>query len=288
MSKTIEKRTISILFHNNTKDNKIIEKALKNFHGGEIILIVASDPEGLPHMLIEPSERIDELCISEFDLYTIAILDASRIHSSNELFIDLRNSITKLETRFHLKASLDVDLECADQIQSFMSARLSAIYDCHIHIGDSDMKVQSLPGHVDLNDRERDLLLFYYENHKLFSKTEVLEDFEEFNSNKYQASKDKLERNGLIMLTLPPVDRQVRSGKNPDYFKVTINGFYMALLNKINKQTPEKDNSDDYYFYTKIDKNSLKERGKMSLDSKKLETFVYKMDLSRDPYKNFD
>ena len=89
-----------------------------------------------------------------------------------------------------------------------------------------------MPAYVELNDREQSLLTYFYDNKQLFSKTEALELFKEYNSNKYQVSKDKFERAGLIRLMLPPVDREIHSGKNPDYFMVTFGGYYNALINK--------------------------------------------------------
>ena len=277
---------LRILFHNTAKDSKILEKRISESQGGDCVLIVTTNPKNLQNIFPNLRNENENLQIHETELYIFFTLFAGDIGSANELFIRIRNAIKEAETRYHRTPLLDIDIQCADPIQAFTAARLSAIYDSHVHLGDDERKIQSLPGNVELNDREKDLLLFYFDNKQLFSKTEVLEHFEEFNSNKYQASKDKLEKNGLIMHTLPPVDREIRSGKNPDYFKVTVNGLYSALLDKeYNEQIDEKDQFT-YYIFTKMD--NLKIKDYKTNDAKKFTPIYYKMDLSRDPYNNFD
>ncbi|AMK13760.1 hypothetical protein AUP07_0711 [methanogenic archaeon mixed culture ISO4-G1] len=287
MEKSDREIRIFLVFHNRKRDTKKLENRLNGSLAGGCVLVVTTDPDDLPQSVPNPItvEQWPRLKVSE--LFAMTSMYAGQIGSSNELFIKIRENVKRIERELKGKAFLDIDLECADQIQSYTSARLSALYPSHVHLGKDERRLQSLPGNVELSDREKDLLIFFYDHNLLFSKTEVLGKFKEYNSNKYQLSKDKLERNGLIMKTLPPADREVHAGKNPDYFKVTINGLYSALLDKKYDSMDEIMDDGRYYYYTKID-NSGYEKGELNIESEKPPVSRMKIDLSYDPYGNYD
>jgi len=222
---------ILLMFHHRKEDQDYIHDQI-NERGCLFNLVVSSDPDALipDHMMMD-NERSAVRRI-EYIAFSMSVIDSLSMGCSNQLLVTLLEEIEGISKSRDSDVKLLIDMFGADKKDAFATAKLSALYPSEFQDGADKKYFSPVPDPVELNDREQDLLISFYRNKRAFSKTEVLEEFHSFNSNKYQASKDKLERSGMILLVVPPINREIRVGKNPDYYAVTFSGYYNALLSK--------------------------------------------------------
>ena len=222
-----------LLFHHESEESAYIKEQMKHLHGGEHCIIVSTDPRPLrlgpkTENMVEQNHGYHVVT----NLYMYTVIDSSEIRSSNELFVKIKTAIEKGNDNSGRGIELVIDLTTANKLEAFTCSKISSLYPATLVDDSTDVRFDPMPSYVELNDREQNLLIFYYDRKELFSKKDVLEDIDDYNANKYQMSKEKFEKTGLIKLMLPPVDREYSVGKNPDYFMVTFSGYYNALINK--------------------------------------------------------
>ena len=222
-----------LIFHHGLEDSDYINKESEKLRGGEHCIILSTEPLSLrvPGMPKDKDALQDEYGIT-FDLFKLTIINTKPIRSSNHLFVKIKNAIESYNDNFGRGIELIIDLTRASAFEAFTCSKISSLYPTTVIDNESKSIIEPMPPHVELNEREQNLLLFFYDHRKLFSKKEVLDNIDDYNANKYQMSKEKFERTKLIRLVLPPLDRDYSVGKNPDYFMVTFSGYYNALINK--------------------------------------------------------
>ena len=222
-----------LLFHHGSEESMYIAQQEKQLHGGDHCIIVSTEPLSLRIGYMPKSkDELNDVYNIEADKFKLTIINSSSIRSSNHLFVKIKEAIESYNNNFGRGIDLVIDLTTANKLEAFTCSKISSLYPTKIVDNETDDIIEPMPPHVELNDREQNLLLFYYDNKLLFSKKDVLDNIDDYNANKYQVSKEKFERTGLIRLMLPPVDREYSVGKNPDYFMVTFSGYYNALINK--------------------------------------------------------
>ena len=222
---------ILLMFHHRKKDQDHIYDQIAK--GDSLFyLVVSSDPDALApdHKMLDNKRAAVRR--ERHIAYSMTVIDSLSMGSSNQLLVTLLEEIEGFFESSDFDVNLLIDMFGADKKDAFTVSKLSALLPSEFLDDAAEGYFSPVPNPVELNDREQDLLIFFYTNKRVFSKTEVLELFPSFNSNKYQASKDKLERSGMISLAIPPIDREVRVGKNPDYYAVTFSGYYDALLSR--------------------------------------------------------
>lgn len=263
-----------LLFHHGSEDSKYVKEQFNQLQGGEHCIILSTDP---PKLRLEPmpknKEELNDVYSVVYDLFKLTIINSGPIRSSNHMFVKIKTAIESYNNNFGRGIELVIDLTTANKLEAFTCSKISSLYPTTVIDNETKDILEPMPPHVELNDREQNLLLFYYDNKKLFSKKDVLDNIEDYNSNKYQASKEKFERTGLIRLMLPPVDREYSVGKNPDFFMVTFSGYYNALINKrctalqqeIYSQGPMRYREERYQHLFDKD-NPYIEYGEISLD----------------------
>ena len=273
-----------LLFHHGKEESKYIREQFKELHGGEHCIIFSTDPLSLR---VEPMPKdkneLNDVYSIEYELYKLTIINSKSIRSSNHLFVKIKTAIESYNNNFGRGIELVIDLTTANKLEAFTCSKISSLYPTTVIDNETKDIIEPMPPYVELNDREQNLLIFFYDNKELFSKKDVLEHIDDYNANKYQMSKEKFEKTGLIKLMLPPVDREYSVGKNPDFFKVTFSGYYNALINKrctalqeeIYSQTPIRYREERYQHLHDND-NPYRQYGEMYLDS-----------TSDNPYNDF-
>ena len=232
MEKQKTLRTL-LLFHHGKKDSPYVEKKIHGLRGGEHCIILSTDPLSLGLKMITEDDYNPEMDYSFVtEVYKLTVINTRLVRSSNHMFVKIKGAIESYNDNFGRGIELIIDLTTADKLDTFTASKISSLYPTTVEDNDSKDIIEPMPPHVVLSEREQNLLIFYYDKQRLFSKKEVLEDIDDYNPNKYQISKEKLENTGQIRLMKPPVDRDYSVGKNPDYFMVTFSGYYNALINK--------------------------------------------------------